>query len=68
MSTDGDAASPLDAGVRPQRVGAQAIEWKDESIYSRSDKARVPRRWAARAGELTVTVHRHFFMIRTHGL
>jgi hypothetical protein len=37
----------------------QVIEWKDETTYSRSNKERAPRVWTAKAGGLTVTVHRH---------
>jgi hypothetical protein len=35
------------------------IEWKDETTHSRSTIDRVPRVWAARAGDLKMTVHRH---------
>ena len=35
------------------------IEWKDETTHSRREKDRAPRVWTAKAGGLTVTVHRH---------
>ena len=38
-----------------------ALIWKDETVYSQSDKVREPRTWTIKSGNLAVTVTRKVY-------